>query len=139
MEAGEPIPDDHHVGRYVSPSKYTNDMLHWSALLPRQQDRGEASFNWLEFFGTCDLETLVNRLKVSLSTNLKLSKNGVFGVLNVGEAKSGIGNAQPGTELRFTYTPKEGIESHASMFGVDETNEAAGKFLRDLCRKIRIS
>ena len=139
MEAGDPISKDHHVGRYVSPSKYTNDMLHWSALLPRPQDRGEASFSWLEFFGTCDLETLVNRLKASLSKKLTLSKNGVFGVLNVGDAKAGIGNAQPGTELRFTYTPVEGFESHASMFGVDESNEAAGKFLRDLCEKFRIS
>jgi hypothetical protein len=89
---GEPIPDTDHVVRYVSPSRYANKLLDWTALLPRPQDNGEASYNWLEYFGNGTVQELLIRLKASLTT-LKISKNGTFAVLNVGRTISQMSSA----------------------------------------------
>ena len=130
---GESIPDSDHVARYVSPSKYVNKMLDWSALLPRAQDNGEASYNWLEHFGNGTFQELIVRLKASI-TKLTISKNGTFAVLNVGRTISQMSSAsEPSIQLRFIHTPRPGIDSHASMFGLDHLNESAGVLLNALC------
>lgn len=129
---GEPIPDGDHVARYVQPTKYVNKMLDWSALLPRPQDYGEASYNWLEHFGNGTVQELIGRLKASI-TKLTISKNGTFAALNVGLTISRMSASQPSIQLRFIHTPKPGIDSHVSMFGLDHLNEPAGVFLNDLC------
>jgi hypothetical protein len=108
-------------------------VLDWSALLPRVQDNGEASYNWLEYLGNGTVQELIVRLKASLTT-LKISKNGTFAAFNVGSAISGMSNAQTDIQLEFIHTPKPGNDSHVSMFGVDHLNEAAGNFLNDLCQ-----
>jgi len=131
---GEPIPASDHVARYVKPSKYVNKVMDWDALLPRPQDNGEASYNWLEYFGNGTPQELIIRLAASL-TKLTISKNGVFATFNVGDAISGMLNAQPHIKLQFIHTPEPENESHASMFGLDNLNEAAGKFLKNLCQK----
>jgi hypothetical protein len=130
---GEPIPHRDHVARYVSPSKYVNKVLDWSALLPRPQDNGEGSYNWLENLGNGTLQELIEHLRSALTT-LRISKNGTFAVLNVGRAISGMRDSvDPSIELRFVHTPKPGNESHASMFGLDHTMESAGVLLNGLC------
>ena len=97
---GEPIPDSDHVARYVSPSKYVNKVLDWSALLPRAQDNGEASYNWLEYLGHGTVQELIARLKASLTLTIK--KNGTFAALNAGRAISGMRNAhEPSIQLRL--------------------------------------
>lgn len=133
---GEPIPETDHVTRYVSPSKYVNKILDWTALLPRPVDEGEASYNWLEYLGNGTTQELVMRLKASL-TKLTIKKTGTFATLNVGEPISGMQTAQPDIQLKFIHTPKPPEnESHASMFGLDHLNDAAGRFLNDLCQKL---
>jgi hypothetical protein len=129
---GDPIPESDHVARYVRPSKYVNKVLDWSALLPREQDNGEASYNWLEYLGNGTVKELIALLKASLTT-LTISKNGTFAALNVGRTISGMKSAQPGIQLRFIHTPLPGNDSHASLLGLDHLNEAAGTFLNDLC------
>jgi len=98
---GDPIPESDHVARYVSPSKYVNNVLDWSALLPRAQDNGEASYNWLEHFGNGTVQELVIRLKASLTT-LTIKRSGTFAALNVGRAISGMRSAQPNICLLYT-------------------------------------
>ena len=123
---GDPIPESDHVARYVSPSKYVNKVLDWSALLPRARDDGEASYNWLEHLGNGTVQELITRLKASLMTTLTIKQSGTFAALNVGRAISGMRIAQPSIRLRFIHTPEPGNESHASVFGLDHRNE--GKF-----------
>ena len=131
---GDPIPENDHVARYVSPSKYANKVLDWNALLPRPQDAGEASYNWLEYFGSCAPKELITRLRTSLTT-LRIKKTGTFAYFEVGSAIEGMLAAQPLIHLMFIHTPRSGNDSHSSMFGVDDTNEAAGMFLNDLCEE----
>jgi len=130
---GQPIPAGDHVARYVSPSKYVNKVLDWTALLPRPQDNGEASYNWLEYLGSGTVQELIARLKASLTT-LTVSKNGTFAALNVGRTISRMSSAcEPSIQLRFIHTPRPGNDSHASMFGLDHLNESAGALLNDVC------
>jgi hypothetical protein len=131
---GDPIPESDHVARYVSPSKYTNKVLDWNALLPRPQDRGEASYNWLEYFGTGSPQELIARLKAVITT-IRIKKTGTFAFFKVGIALEGMLVAQPLIHLTFIHTPQPGNDSHCSMFGVDEANEAAGMFLNELCEE----
>ena len=71
---GDPIPECDHVARYVSPAKYVNKVLDWSALLPRARDNGEASYNWLQHLGSGTVQELIVRLEASLTT-LTIKKN----------------------------------------------------------------
>ncbi len=130
---GDPIPECDHVARYVSPAKYVNKVLDWSALLPRARDNGEASYNWLQHLGSGTVQELIVRLKASLTT-LTIKKNGTFAALKVGHTISRMSSAfEPGIQLRFIHTPQPEIDSHASMFGLDHLNESAGALLNDLC------
>jgi len=88
----------------------------------------------LEYFGTGAPRELITRLKTSLTT-LRIKKTGTFAFFNVGSAIEGMFAAQPLVRLTFIHTPQPGNDSHRSMFGVDDVNEAAGMFLNDLCEE----
>ena len=81
---GPDVPDRDHIVRYAKPSLIEDDEVDGSAFLLRPDELG-LSVNWLEAFGVddqCHQLSEVRRL-----CRLRLSPNGQFAELNVGQTK----------------------------------------------------
>ena len=76
----------------------------------------DLSVNWVEFFGEPDLNVAIELVQHDLEGALSLSKNGLFALLNVAEAKTIIQTLikrEPG----IVHDPTEFVESHTRMCG----------------------
>ena len=79
------LPNDSHVVRYVRPGLIDSGAIEGSAFIRRDRDCG-LSVNWLEAFGT-DSDDKVQLQQVRRLFRLKLSRNGRFAKLRVGDTK----------------------------------------------------
>lgn len=112
---GLALPDTDHVARYCSPRRTENGLPHVAAFKPRVGE-DYISGNWLEFFKEGNKAANLKRVKAAVGKKLKLSRNGLFAILNVGAAKAAITSA----ELRIEHMPMEDDPSHAGIY----TNES---------------
>ena len=78
------LPDRSHIVRYASPSLIEDETVDGSAFLLRPEERG-LSVNWLEAFGNDDKGHQLS--EVRRLSRLRLSANGRFAQLNVGQTK----------------------------------------------------
>jgi hypothetical protein len=128
---GEPIPDEHHVVKYLGPSKWNEgDDPDWSALLPRLQDCGKSSCNWMEFYDSysSDEERMEQIRKGIIDSNsLKLRTRGAFVKFRVGEACTKLQQEQ--RQVRFVHKPLGANLSHAEMEGLQHGDVVAGALL----------
>jgi len=125
---GDAIPPSDHVVRYVSPSKYNNGMLDWTALLPREVDAGESSFNWLEYFQKSSAEE--NLAEVKRTHKLNRRPKGIYAKLNVGNSAARMKNDHSlSREITFVHKPIDSNVSHAVMIGLQHDDEESGAIL----------
>lgn len=81
---GPDVPDRDHIVRYAKPSLIEDDEVDGSAFLLRPDELG-LSVNWLEAFGVDD--QCLQLSEVRRLCRLRLSPNGQFAKLNVGQTK----------------------------------------------------
>ena len=81
---GYNLPNDSHIVRYVKPSLIDDEIVDGSAFVLRNEEIG-LSVNWLEAFGDDDHFIQLN--EVRRVSRLRLSTNGRFAKLNVGECQ----------------------------------------------------
>ena len=126
-----PIPDDDHVSRYCKPSSVDDGIPTSSAFLPRQGEE-YLSVNWLEFFGEPTLGAAVERIREVFSEKgYRVSRNGRFATLNVGEAKTAVEEAT-GRALSIDYLPLDDDQSHAGIRGYTSDDLAIAVELANL-------
>jgi hypothetical protein len=107
---GPALPDAHHVARYCPPRRTENGLPHAAAFRPRVGE-GYISVNWLEFFGERDAAANIEHVRAAVGKKLRLSRHGLFAVLNVGAARAAI----IGAELCIEHMPTDGDPSHAGI------------------------
>ena len=110
------LPDDDHVSRYCRPSTVEYGIPTTAAFLPRSGEE-YLSVNWLEYFGEPTLVTAVERIRAVFSEKgYRVSRNGRFAVLNIGDAKTAVEEAT-GRAVNFDYLPLDDDPSHAGIRG----------------------
>ena len=120
-QSGSPIPDDHHVVRYIAPRHVDNGIVNGAGFLRRPREDA-SSVNWLEYFDP-PIENQLHEVRVA--TRLRYAKTGQLARLNIGVTRSYVQQNSPdGLELSFVYDPlrAEGDSladpSHAQIQGV---------------------
>jgi len=120
------IPDHDHILRYCRPRQMENGTVTMSAFLLRPGEEF-LSVNWLEFFGG-DIATdvQVERVREDTSKSLKLSANGRFAKINVGEVKGCIDDAG------VKHRPEIENPSHAGIYIPEDGRRKAAYALANM-------
>jgi hypothetical protein len=133
--SGEPLPDDHHVLRYIGKKHVDNGVVNGSGFL-RRPSEDASSVNWMECFPPPEINQI---LEVINRRRLKYEKRAQLVKLNVGHTKAYIFENSPGkTKLAFVHDPlpAEGAfledQSHALICGVPVLDTPEGEMIKDL-------
>ena len=134
------LPNDSHVVRYVRPGLVDSKAIEGSAFIRRDRDGG-LSVNWLEAFGT-DSGDESQLQHVRQLFRLKLSRNGRFAKLRVGDTKEFVsaGAEEAGINLvlgmvNAPLPPEDKFEadpSHAEITGVPPPDSDEAIVIGDL-------
>lgn len=112
---GKEIGDKCHVSRYCKPRTIGKDNLPTADAFKLRESEEYLSVNWLEYFGTLDLDVAVDMVRKAFTCKgYTVSKNGRFAVLCVEAAKTAVLNAV-GREPRIEHLPDSNDASHAGI------------------------
>jgi hypothetical protein len=112
-ESGAPLPDEHHILRYVRPRFVDNGIVDGGAFLARRdKDLDGLSVNWLEWFPG-SLEDQV--AGVRRAARLAYGSNGRLARLNVGQSVSYVRENHPeGLTLSYVHDPLPAEDKYAA-------------------------
>jgi len=128
---GDTVGDDHHVVKYLSPLRWKQGIdPDWSAVLPRADEDGKASCNWMEYYDSGSDEermVLIRKGILECRNPLQLKPKGAFVKINVGNARARL--QQESRDARFVHRPVETNVSHSEMEGLSHGDDVAGAIL----------
>ncbi len=130
--------EDDHLSRYCKPTAVGRDGLPTAAAFELRPNEDHLSVNWLEYFGSRDLGTAVERVREAFRRKgYQLRRNGRFAVVGVGAAKTAVAEAvgRPG---RVEHLPLSDDESHAGIFGYAADDLAVAVELRARVRREQV-
>lgn len=136
MKAGDDLPADDQIVRYVKPSLVEEDESVNGAgfcLRPDRPDDLGLSVNWLEAFGSNKNQQLE---EVRRHCRLDLKPNGSFAEMNVGMVRRKV--SEELDTLRIVHDPLEAMEdydadpSHAEIIGLPSGNSDEAMLIGDL-------
>ena len=130
----EPLPNEHRVSRYCSPSTVgTHGIPTTAAFRPRSHE-SYLSVNWLEYFCFTEIGTAIQHVGNAFrAKSFTIRPKGRFAVLNVGAAKKMIADTL-GTKSSIDHLPEPNDPSHAGIFGYGSEDLAVAVELRALVR-----
>lgn len=112
------LPPDHHVIRYVSPSRLRKDenqkvvgILHTA--FERPESHKGLSVTWLEYFSGVRPEQLTAAVQAIRASDITPSKNGGFAVGNV--KAIGMASAERHHKIRIIHWPVDDNKAHAEL------------------------
>ena len=136
---GNQLPDDGHVVRYVKPSLVDGEVIDGGAFVLREDETG-LSVNWLEYFGGNNERRQVDEVRNLF--RLRLSRNGRFARLNIGDTKEHVsaGAAEAGIVLKLAMSKAPlaatvqfaSDPSHAEITGLPPTESDEAMLVGDL-------
>lgn len=131
-----PVPaDGDHLSRYCKPTAVGRDGLPTTAAFEMRENEEYLSVNWLEYFGSRDLDAAVGRVREAFRRKgFRVRPNGRFAVFGVGAAKAAVESAV-GRPARIKHLPVENDESHAGLSGYTSQELSAAVELRMLVRR----
>lgn len=132
---GEPIPDDHHVSRYVGGSKITRGGRITGAAFQLRSGEDALSVNWLEFLGLGERQAEIQEVRrVFLEKGMSLQATAKFVVLEVGATKEYVQQESDDNRLlsilHDPLSPED--ESHAGIYNVPKDDPAIGDMIAEL-------
>ena len=102
-----------------------------AAFLPRPGEE-YLSVNWLEYFGEATLDAAVERIRAVFSEKgYRVSRNGRFAALNIGEVKMAVEEAT-GRAVSIDYLPLDDDPSHSGIRGYTSDDLAIAVELANL-------
>ncbi len=118
---GDLLPDQDHICRYCSATKFTeNGLITGAAFQLRPSDK-YLSVNWLEFFQLTDRQEQIREVRKVL--RLTLGAKAKLAVLNVEAIVNFVHTQSPDArKLRVLHEPEENDPSHSVIyrFGYDD-------------------
>lgn len=118
---GDLLPDQDHICRYCSATKFTeNGLITGAAFQLRPSDK-YLSVNWLEFFQLTDRQEQIREVRKVL--RLTLGAKAKLAVLNVEAIVNFVHTQSPDArKLRVLHEPEENDPSHSGIyrFGYDD-------------------
>ena len=129
------IPDEHHVARYCSRSRYDGDVVLPAAFQLKKPNEKYLSVNWLEYFGLSTTDEALSRICADKRTKgFSIRNTGCFAMLNAGFIRS-ISSDPSGLSdnsgfLTVIHLPENGDESHSGIGGFEDSG--ADLFLADV-------
>lgn len=118
---GDLLPDQDHICRYCSATKFTeNGLITGAAFQLRPSDK-YLSVNWLEFFQLTDRQEQIREVRKVL--RLTLGAKARLAVLNVEAIVNFVHTQSPDArKLRVLHEPEENDPSHSGIyrFGYDD-------------------
>lgn len=113
---GDLLPDQDHICRYCSATKFTeNGLITGAAFQLRPVDK-YLSVNWLEFFQLADRHEQIREVRKVL--RLKPGARAKLAVLNVEEIVNFVHTQSPDArKLRVLHEPIENDPSHSGIYG----------------------
>lgn len=134
-QSGAPIPDDHHVLRYIAPRHFEDGVVNGAGFLRRPNEEG-SSVNCLECFDP-PVENQVS--EVRSVARLRYAKTGCLVRLNIGVTRDYVRQNSPhGVDLHFVYDPLlaeadfPADPSHALIHGIPAAESAEAELIKDL-------
>jgi hypothetical protein len=134
-QSGLPIPDDHHVLRYIAPRHVDGGIVNGAGFLRLPAEDG-SSVNWLEYYDP----PVSNQVQgVRDVARLRYAKTGQLARLNIGATRSYVRQNSPeGLELSFVHDlliaegdfPAD--PSHALILGIPMENSVDAELIKDL-------
>jgi hypothetical protein len=122
-----PLPDDHHVSRFVPYRRQHRDFetdqilgAFTTAFELRKEDKGGLSVTWVEHFGPLSGETCAaaaNAYRKS-TRDKKLSGNALFAIGQVGRIKQAT--KRSGAPARVVHEPTKHNRAHAAIRRIDK-------------------
>jgi hypothetical protein len=133
--SGSPVPDDHHVLRYIAPRHVENGVVNGEGFLKRPGEDA-SSVNWLEHFDS-PLENQVEGVRSA--ARLRYAKTGQLARLQVGATATYVRQNSPdGLQLSFVHDPLPvdgdfvADPSHALIKGVPVADSVEAALIKDL-------
>lgn len=134
-QSGSPLPDDHHVLRYIAPRHVENGVVNGEGFL-RRPGEDASSVNWLEYFDP-PVENQVQGVRAT--ARLRYAKTGQLARLRVGETKNYVRENSPDSlVLSFVHDPLQAEgdfsadPSHALIQGVPVADSVEAALIKDL-------
>lgn len=110
------ISDDDHVTRYCKGNHIGTDGIPLPAAFELRDTDKYLSVNWLEYFGTSDVEENLTHVRKEFIKHHSIATNARFAILNVKEIKSTI-KKEFEIMLSIQDLQEEDNPSHASIEG----------------------
>jgi len=135
-----PLPDDHHVLRYVAPKHIDNGIINGSGFLRRPHEQA-SSVNWMEWF-PLPIENQVSGVRSVRRINY--AKNGLLAQINVGSTKRYL-EERAQLKLSFRHDPlpakldQAADPSHALIHGLPALDGPRSELMLDLLAECIIS
>lgn len=138
----DPVPDLHHILRYIKPTGFQNGKVNGSEFLKKPDHKG-TSVNWIEYFAG-NLENQIEEIRTR--RRIEYRKNGGLVRLNVGTVKKFVGEETKKVlpnevllsivqdPLKATKDYPEDL-SHALITNVPTFKDSQGEFIGDLIRQ----
>lgn len=119
---GDPVPDQHHVSRYCSRSRLTENGEVTAAAfqLTPGKEQEHISVNWLEFLELPDRQSEIAEIRrVLAAKGLTLRRTGRIAILRVGEVLDFVRTEAPDSRnLQILHEPEQDDPSHSGIFGL---------------------
>lgn len=115
---GDLLPDEDHIARYCSPTR-VEEGLPAVAAFEIDKKHDYLSVNWLEYWGPSDVGSALGRIREDV--DLKLSRDGVFAVLNVAVVTDTVERVTEKPSV-VKHKPTGRSESHAGVYGYSQSD-----------------
>lgn len=120
---GDSLPDEHRIARYCKPSAIAPNGLPMAAAFELRRAETCLSVNWIEYFGTEDIELALDGVRSAFRRkSFRLGRGGKFAILNVGVVKSVV-LEEAGCRPRIEHQPQVDDESHSGVCGYAEASD----------------
>lgn len=129
------LPDNDNVSRHCKGSLLNEDGEATSAAFKLRLDQNEnyLSVNWLEYFGSADIENRIKELRKEMaSCERRVTSTHKLALINVGYAKKYISNETDDNRiLDIKHKPNGKNQSHSGIYNMEPDSDSIAELLAE--------
>ena len=130
---GDRVPENHHISRYCSTTRCTEDGQVTGAAFELRQTEEYLSVNWMEFLNLVDRAEEIRAVRRILSSKITVGTNAKIAILNVGEIVTHVRANSPDFKiLSVIHEPEEDDPSHSGVYGFEYNDPLIADLLAEV-------
>jgi len=132
-----PLPDQHHISRYCSPTRCTEDGQVTSAAFRLREGENALSVNWLEFLSSTDRDTQIQEIRKVLASKMnKIGANAKIAALNIGQMRDYVRTHSPDSRnLPVLHDPLVDDPSHSGIYNLREDDDLIATLIAEVVQE----